>query len=174
MCCLQDAIFPLTAESSQAIMKRNVVREFPMFGTANALARRSHAPSGEYNDFGTSGLRDFGTSGLRDFGHCYTSDSSSNPPGRLKRLKLSPPGLSVPARRCLTAHSLKHKLLKRKLRPLSVRFLNLKLLNLNPLTLSPLNWPAALAAGCPQWSSPDGTPTPIESAAQRGPYANRG
>ena len=113
----------------------------------------------------TSGLRDFGTSGLRDFGHCHTSDSSSSLPGRLK---LSPPGLSVPARRRLTAHSLKRKPLKPKLRPLSFRSLNP-----NPLKLKPLNWAAALAACCPLWPSPDGTPTPIKSAAQRGPYANR-
>ena len=115
-----------------------------------------------------SGLRDFGTSGLRDFGHCHTSDSSSSPPGRLKRLKLSPPGLSVPAHRRLTAYPLKRKLLKRKPRPLSFHSSNL-----TPLKLRPLNWAAALAAGCPLWPSPDGTPAPIESAAQRGPYANR-
>ena len=114
----------------------------------------------------TSGLRDFGTSGLRDFGHCHTSDSSSNPPGRLK---LSLPGLSGPARRCLTAHSLQRKLLKRE--PLKRKRcpLSFRSLTLTPLKLRPLN----LAAGCPLWPSPDGTPTPIESAAQREPYANR-
>ena len=126
-------------------------------------------------DIMTSGLRDFGTSGLRDFGHCHTSDSGSNPPGRLK---FSLPGLSAPARRRLTAHSLKRKPLKRKLlerkrRPLSFRFLNLNPLTLNPLKLRPLNVAAALAACCPLWPSPDGTPAPIDSAAQRGPYANR-
>ena len=116
-----------------------------MFGAANALAKSSHALSGGYNDFGTSGLRDFGTSGLRDFGHCHTSDSSSNPPGRLK---LSLPGLRSPARRCLTAYPLKRKLLKRKplkrkFRPLSFRFLNL-----NPLKLRPFAQDAALGASC--------------------------
>ena len=59
-----DAIFPLTAESSQIIMTCNVVRELPMFGAANALAKSSHTLSGGYNDFGTSGLRDFGTSAI--------------------------------------------------------------------------------------------------------------
>ena len=88
----------------------------------------------------TSGLRDFGTSGLRDFGHCHASEFSSNPPGRLK---LSLPGLSVPARRRLTAHPLKRKLLKRKRRPPSFRSLNL-----NPLKLRPFALAAALAASC--------------------------
>ena len=116
-----------------------------MFGAANALAKSSHALSGGYNDFGTSGLRDFGTSGLRDFGHCHTSDSSSSPPGRLK---LSLPGPSLPARRRLTANPLKRKLLKRKplkrkRRPLSFRSLNLKPLKLRPFALA-----AALAVSC--------------------------
>ena len=156
-------------------MKCNVVREFPMSGAANALAKSSHALSGGYNDFGTSGLRDFGTSGLRDFGHCHASDSRSSPPGRLK---LSPPALRVPARRRLTANPLKRKPLQRK--PLKRDFLkhkphppSFRSLTLRPLKLSPLNVAAALAACCPLWPSPDGTPTPIESAAQRGQYANR-
>ena len=141
-----------------------------MFGAANALAKSSHALSGGYNDFGTSGLRDFGTSGLRDFGHCHASDSSSNPPGRLK---LSLPGLCFPARGRPTANPLKRKLLKRqrlkrKLRPLSFRSLNL-----TPLKLRPLNLAAALAACCPLWPSPDGTPTRIKSALEREQYANR-
>ena len=128
----------------------------------------------------TSGPRDLGTSGPRDLGHRHTSDSSSKPPGHLK---LSLPGLRSPARRRLTASSLKHKplqrkplqrkplqrkRLKRKLRPLSFRSLNP-----NPLKLRPLNWAAALAACCPLWPSSDGTPTPIKSVPQRGPYANR-
>ena len=46
-------------------------------------------------------------------------------------------------------------------------------LTLTPLKLRPLNRAAALAACCPLWPSPDGTPARIESAAQRGPYANR-
>ena len=149
-------IFPLTAASSQATIRRNVVREFPMFGAANALARRSHALSGGYNDFGTSGLRDFGTSGLRDFGHCHTSDSSSNPPGRLK---LSLPGPSLPARRRLTANPLKRKLLKRKLRPLSFRSLNL-----NSLKLRPFAQDASLGASCTVSGMAGAQPTALTAA----------
>ena len=67
-----------------------------------------------------------------------------------------------------TVEKVMRLLVKRKLRPPSFRSLTL-----NPLKLRPLNWATALAACCPLWPSPDGTPTPIKSAAQRGQYANR-
>lgn len=96
------------------------------------------------------------TSGLRDFGYCHTSDSSSHPPGRLK---LSLPGLSVPAHGRLTAHSLRHKPLKRKRRPLSFRFLNLKPLKLRPFALA-----AALAASCTVSGMAGAQPTALTAA----------
>ena len=87
--------------------------------------------------------------------------SSSNPPGRLK---LSLPGLNVPARRRLTAHPLKRKLLKRKRRPLSFRFLNLNPLNLNPLKLRPFALAAALAASCTVSGMAGAQPTVLTAA----------
>ena len=67
-----------------------------------------------------------------------------------------------------TVEKVMRLLVKRKLHPPSFCSLTL-----NPLKLRPLNWAPALAACCPLWPSPDGTPMPIKSAAQRGQYANR-